>query len=346
MKEFILPKDIPLDRYPKPEVFLSEGKRIVDAARQNGFAMRVMGPLALHYYFPEHVDLYARLERLGERYFTDIDFVAYSKSGGKLKGFFEKLGYECDVNTLMMTGKTRQIYYGGAVPMIDVFLDKLDYCHEVSFKDRLEFDDYSISLTDITLQKLQIWEINDKDLKDLEFLLTVAEHRRRRRTRRSTARTSPSAWATTGASGTRPPRTSTGSKPTSTAFPPSTTARRPTSSSAATSCWRASKPSPRPRTGRSGPRRAPTRSGTTPTSPTGEVLPCNMRGRAYLRSGCARSSLPRRPPPPRRCATICRMSPTPWPRASRGLPRTSWLHRCSSHSNTAKRFSGIVHVPE
>jgi len=75
----------------------------------------------------------------------------------------------------MTTGKTRQIYYGGAVPMIDVFLDKLDYCHEVNFKDRLGFDEYCISLTDIALQKLQIWEINDKDLKDLEFLMTVAE---------------------------------------------------------------------------------------------------------------------------------------------------------------------------
>lgn len=174
-KPFILPKDIPLDIYPKPEVFLSEGKRIVDAARADNIALRVMGPLALHYYFPEQIDLYAKLERLGERYFTDIDFVAYSKSGGKLKALFDKLGYECDVNTLMMTGKTRQIYYGGAVPMIDVFLDKLDYCHEVNFKDRLEFDPYCISLTDITLQKLQIWEINDKDLKDLEFLLTVAQ---------------------------------------------------------------------------------------------------------------------------------------------------------------------------
>ncbi len=174
-KPFILPKDIPMDRYPGPQVFLSEGRRIVDAARDAGFAMRVMGPLALHYYFPEQVELYARLERLGERYFTDIDFVAYSKAGGKLKGFMEKLGYDCDVNTLMTTGKTRQIYYGGAVPMIDVFLDKLDYCHEVNFRGRLEFDEYCISLTDITLQKLQIWEINDKDLKDLEFLFTVAD---------------------------------------------------------------------------------------------------------------------------------------------------------------------------
>ena len=174
-KPFILPKDIPLARYPRPEVFLAEGRRIVDGARAAGLILRVMGPLALHYYYPDRVELYARLERLGERYFTDIDFASYGKSGGKLKGLMERLGYDCDLDTLMATGKTRQIYYGGAVPMIDVFLDKLDYCHEVNFIGRLEFDDYCISLTDITLQKLQIWEINDKDLKDLEFLFAVAD---------------------------------------------------------------------------------------------------------------------------------------------------------------------------
>jgi hypothetical protein len=174
-KRFVLPKEIPLDQYPGPEVFLGEGKRIVDAARAAGLVLRVMGPLALHYHFPDRVDLYRRLERLGERYFTDIDFAAYGKSGGKLRGLMEQLGYECDLDTLMATGRTRQIYYGGAVPMIDVFLDKLDYCHEIVFKDRLEIDDYSLSLGDITLQKLQIWEINDKDLKDLEFLFTAAE---------------------------------------------------------------------------------------------------------------------------------------------------------------------------
>ena len=32
-----------------------------------------------------------------------------------------------------------------------------------------------MSLADILLQKLQIWEINDKDLKDIEYLFTVAE---------------------------------------------------------------------------------------------------------------------------------------------------------------------------
>ena len=175
MGQFILPKDIPLDRYPKPEVFLSEGKRIAEAAQAQGIIMRVMGPLALHYYFPDQIDLYARLERLGDRYFTDIDYATYGKTRKHLVKFMESVGYECDLQTMAMTGQTRQIYFGGKVPMIDVFIDKLDYCHEVNYAGRLEADPWSVSLADILLQKLQIWEINDKDLKDIEYLFTVAD---------------------------------------------------------------------------------------------------------------------------------------------------------------------------
>ncbi len=173
-KPFILPKDIPLEQYPKPEVFLSEGKRIIDEARRRGIVLRVMGPLALHYYFMDQIPLYAKLERLGERYFTDIDFAGYSKHRKKFMDLFKDCGYECDLQTMAMTGKTRHIYYGGAVPMIDVFIDSLNYCHEIKYEGRLELDDYSVTLADIMLQKLQIVEINDKDLKDIEFLLTVA----------------------------------------------------------------------------------------------------------------------------------------------------------------------------
>jgi len=174
-KQFILPKDIPLDQYPKPEVFLSEGKRIVEEAQKRGIIMRVMGPLALHYYFPDQIDLYAKLERLGERYFTDIDFAAYGKGRGKMMDFMKEMGYECDLQTMVVSGKTRHIYYGGAVPMIDVFFDKLNYCHEVIYEGRLEKDPYCVPLSDILLQKLQIVEINDKDLKDIEFLFVTTE---------------------------------------------------------------------------------------------------------------------------------------------------------------------------
>ena len=40
-------------------------------------------------------------------------------------------------------------------------------CHKFNFKDRLEIDQYTISLADMLATKLQIVEINQKDLKDV-----------------------------------------------------------------------------------------------------------------------------------------------------------------------------------
>ena len=66
--------------------------------------MRVMGPLALHYYFPDQIDLYAKLERLGERYFTDIDFAAYGKGRKHMVNFMKDMGYEADQQTMVISG--------------------------------------------------------------------------------------------------------------------------------------------------------------------------------------------------------------------------------------------------
>ena len=174
-KPFILPKDIPLEEYPKPEVFLTEGKRIVDEARKQGLVMRVMGPLALHYYFPEQVELYARLERLGERYFTDIDYAAYGKQRKQMMDFMKRMGYE--VRPADHHGLGQDAAHLLRRPRADdrCVLRQLNYCHEVNYDGRLEFDDYCVSLADILLQKLQIWEINDKDLKDIEYLFITAQ---------------------------------------------------------------------------------------------------------------------------------------------------------------------------
>src|SRR5512136_1455900 len=173
-KKFRLPKDIPLEEYPKPEAYLEEAKRLTDEAQKQGLTLRVMGPIALHFHFPEHVDLYRRLERLGERVFTDIDYAAYGKHRGKLVPFFQAQGYDYSRRLMMLFGQTRHIYFGDRVPMIDIFFDKLDMNHCVDYKDRLEIHPYCVSLTDLLLQKLQIVQINDKDLKDAMLLLLAA----------------------------------------------------------------------------------------------------------------------------------------------------------------------------
>jgi hypothetical protein len=173
-KQFRLPKDIPLDEYPKPEVYLEEGKHLTEEAQKLGIVLRVMGPIALHYYFPEHVDLYRRMERLGERVFTDIDYAAYGKHRNKLVPFFQSQGYVLEKRAAMISGGTRLIFFAGRIPMIDVFFDKLDYNHPIDYRGRLELDPYCVSLADLMLQKLQIVQINDKDLKDAMLLLLAA----------------------------------------------------------------------------------------------------------------------------------------------------------------------------
>ncbi len=172
--QFRLPKDIPLDEYPKPEAYLEEGRRLIEDAQTHGIVLRVMGPIALHYYFPAYVDLYRRMERLGERVFTDIDFAAYGKHRGKLVQFFETHGYDLEKRAAMISGGTRLIFFSTNIPMIDVFFDKLNYNHPIDYRDRLEIHPYCVSLADLMLQKLQIVQINDKDLKDAMLLLLAA----------------------------------------------------------------------------------------------------------------------------------------------------------------------------
>jgi hypothetical protein len=173
--QFRLPKDIPLDEYPKPEAYLEEARHLTEEAQKKGMVLRVMGPIALHFYFPEHTDLYRRMERLGERVFTDIDYAAYGKHRGNLVPFFESQHYELEKRAAMISGGERHIFFSANIPMIDVFYDKLNYNHPIDYRGRLEIHPYCVSLTDLLLQKLQIVQINDKDLKDAMLLLLAAK---------------------------------------------------------------------------------------------------------------------------------------------------------------------------
>ena len=174
-RKFRLPKDIPLEEYPQPDEYLNEAKHLTEEAQKYGIILRVMGPIALHFYFPEYVDLYRKMERLGDRVFTDIDYASYGKARGKIVPFFERQNYTLEKRAAMLSGNTRHIYFGDRIPMIDVFFDQLAYNHPINYQNRLEFHPYCVSLSDLLLQKLQIVQINDKDLKDGMLLLLAAE---------------------------------------------------------------------------------------------------------------------------------------------------------------------------
>ncbi len=166
-----LPADIPIEDYPKPEVFIDEAINLVEEAAKKRLLLRVMGGMAIYMHSKEYETLWRNLARLGTRVFTDIDFVAYGKQRNELYDFFQKRGYKTDPRFLYQFGKTRHIFFGGRVPMVEIFYDQLEMNHTVPYAGRLEVDSPTTPIGELMCQKLQVVKINEKDIKDLIVLI-------------------------------------------------------------------------------------------------------------------------------------------------------------------------------
>lgn len=171
---FRLPTQIPLEEYPPPEVFIEEAERLVEEARKRNLPLRVMGGMAVYMRCPpEFREVWKALKRLGDRVFTDIDFVSYGKYKEQMIDLMGSQGYRTDAQLVLHAGKNRQIFYGGRVPMVEIFYDRLAMNHTLDYQGRLEADTLTVPLAELMLQKLQIVKLNDKDVKDLVVLFAT-----------------------------------------------------------------------------------------------------------------------------------------------------------------------------
>lgn len=175
MNQFRLPSEIPLEEWPPPSAFIEEAEECVNAASAKGLHLRVMGGLAIFMHSRAFQSLWEKLGRLGKRVFTDIDFVSYGRDRVAMIEFFKERNYFINQKMLYLYGKGRQIYYGEKIPMVEIFFDKLEMNHIVNFKNRLDADYPTIPLTELLLQKLQMVNINEKDIKDVIILLRAHE---------------------------------------------------------------------------------------------------------------------------------------------------------------------------
>lgn len=154
--------------------FEKEVRRIISEADKRKIPLRILGGAAIRIHCPNHRDLYEKLKRAPKH---DMDFVTYSKFRPVTRSLFVDLGYEPYIS-LMLTGATgrhRQIFNDKeGNKAIDVFLDKLEMCHIIDYKGRLEVDSPTVPLAELLLQKLQIVQTNEKDIQDTIILL--AEH--------------------------------------------------------------------------------------------------------------------------------------------------------------------------
>ena len=154
---------------------LEMGPWIVDKADERGVVLRLLGALAVYLHCRDDPETLEAIERMGRledgKTFTDIDLIGYSKQRKQIIELMRELEFQEDRMINALFGHKRLIYAKDGVK-VDIFFDKLEFSHDVEFgkkpgEGRLELDYPTISLTDLVLEKLQIHEINKKDIVDL-----------------------------------------------------------------------------------------------------------------------------------------------------------------------------------
>jgi hypothetical protein len=144
---------------------------IVERGRAQGVELRILGSLAYRLHCPANVHLFDEMDRD----LTDVDLAATAEQRKTVRAFLEDLGYVIDHDLLVTTEGKRYAFTDPASKMVvDVFFDELYFCHPIPLRDRLALDYPTLTPTDLLLEKMQIVEINPKDIKD--SLVLLLEH--------------------------------------------------------------------------------------------------------------------------------------------------------------------------
>jgi hypothetical protein len=146
------------------EDIVAEGERLLGMASQEGVPLRLLGGVAICLKAPE-------LPPSLQRQYKDIDFAVTKKGGGAADKLLKNAGYEPNVAFNAMHARERGLYYDDTNGrQVDLFIDAFRMCHEIPLGKRLEVETVSVPLAELMLTKLQIIELNEKDIRDTVLL--------------------------------------------------------------------------------------------------------------------------------------------------------------------------------
>jgi hypothetical protein len=140
---------------------VEEAKRVLELAGEQGVPLRVLGGVAIFLRAPE------ALPPALERTYGDVDFVTAKGSSAPVQGLFRGTGYEPHVAFNALHGAERLLFFdNGNERQVDVFVGGFKMSHEVPVAERLELEPDTLPLAELLVTKLQIAELNEKDVRD------------------------------------------------------------------------------------------------------------------------------------------------------------------------------------
>lgn len=148
-----------------PQEILDEMYRLIEAGNQKKIQLRAIGGLAVRAHDKTHHPLFMRE-------FADLDFVISKKQRRDFEQFMPAAGYVPDKQFNILNGDVRQLYFHEKTELkADIFVGNFEMCHKIPLEDRLSADAISIPLAELFLSKVQIIELNRKDLLDITSIL-------------------------------------------------------------------------------------------------------------------------------------------------------------------------------
>jgi hypothetical protein len=145
---------------------VAEAKRILARAVEAGAPVRLLGGVAVYLRAP------GELAPAFARSYADIDFVTGKKTVRAATDLFRNAGYVPHVAFNALHGQERLLFFDEQHDrQVDVFVGAFSMCHRIPLDDRIEVDPISIPLAELLLTKLQVIELNEKDIRDSLALL-------------------------------------------------------------------------------------------------------------------------------------------------------------------------------
>ncbi|MGD0985342.1 MAG: hypothetical protein ABSA65_16245 [Acidimicrobiales bacterium] len=144
---------------------LVEARQLAEGASKAGVPLRLLGGLAVRVLCP---DFPPRLRRD-----QDIDFGCLSKGRQNVMAYLGEAGCQPDRRFNSLNGDRQMYFNAPSGRPIDVMVDRLSMCHELDFRPNFKALPFTLDVVDLLLTKLQIVELNEKDVRDVLQLLSA-----------------------------------------------------------------------------------------------------------------------------------------------------------------------------
>jgi len=142
---------------------LPEAVMLVQGAVAAGLKLRLLGGLGVRVLC---ADFPPRL-RAGQ----DMDLACAGKRRRDIAAYLEKSGCVPDKMFNNLNGDRQMYFIAPSGRPIDVMVDRLVMCHTLDFRSSLGNSSLTLDPADLLLSKLQIFELNAKDVHDITHLL-------------------------------------------------------------------------------------------------------------------------------------------------------------------------------